>query len=416
MNDIVIIGAGQAGFSAAARLRKEQYIGGITILGEELHAPYQRPPLSKKYLLGDMKTERLSLRKPAFYTDNDIRLEINSHVESVDLDNHLVKTPTADYPFSQLVFATGSSPRQLPASIGGDLPHVYTIRSINDIDLIRQQLPSIENLVIIGGGYIGLEAAAVFRQLKKKVTVIEAAERILQRVACQETADYFRDLHVEQGVTFIENTKLTSIAESKTGNHPLQVHLDNAQELPADAVIVGIGAAANSTAASDAGLSIDATTGGIQVDAFGKTSHAHCWAAGDCAAFDFNGQMIRLESVQNAIDQAEVLACNLTGQEVRYAPMPWFWSDQYAIKLQIAGLNTGYTHVVQRQGVKPGSLSNWYYKQESNESTQQLLAVDAMNDAMAYMTARKLLEQGLSVAPEIAADNSYDLKSLIQAG
>jgi len=414
-NDILIIGAGQAGFSVAARLRKEQFTGGITLLGEEAYTPYQRPPLSKKYLLGNMKLERLSLRKPAFYSDNDIRLESGCHVDAVDLDNQVVKTSTADYPFSQLVFATGSSPKQLPASIGGKLPQVYTIRSIDDIDAIRQQLSSIENLVIIGGGYIGLEAAAVFRQLDKKVTVIEAAERILQRVACKETADYFREKHVEQGVEFLENTKLTSLDENKSGAHPLQVNLEGGQELSADAVIVGIGAVANSSVARDAGISIDEATGGIEVDIFGKTSHADVWAAGDCAAFKFGERMIRLESVQNAIDQAENLACNLTGQEIRYVPMPWFWSDQYDIKLQIAGLNTGYTHVVKREGNKSGSSSNWYYRQESDGSPQQLLAVDAINDAVAYMTARKLLEKGQSLAPDIAADRSFDLKTLINA-
>jgi len=414
-NDVLIIGAGQAGFSAAARLRKEQFTGGITLLGEEAYIPYQRPPLSKKYLLGNMKLDRLSLRKPAFYTDNDIRLENGCHVDSVDLDNHIVKTSTAEYPFGQLVITTGSSPRQLPASIGGDLPQVYTIRSIDDIDAIRQQLSSIEKLVIIGGGYIGLEAAAVFRQLQKKVTIIEAAERILQRVACQQTADYFRERHTEQGVEFMENTKLASLTESKAGAHPLQVNLESGQQLPADAVIVGIGADANNRVARDAGLKIDESTAGVEVNAFGKTSHPKVWAAGDCAAFNFGGRMVRLESVQNAIDQAENLACNLAGQETHYAPMPWFWSDQYDIKLQIAGLNTGYNHIVQRQGNKAGSTSNWYYRQESDESSSQLLAVDAINDAMAYMAARKLLEKGQSIAPEIAADSTFDLKTLIKA-
>lgn len=414
MHNTVIIGAGQAGYSVASRLRKENYEGSITLLGDEPHSPYQRPPLSKKYLLGDMAAERLSLRKSNYYDDNAIKLITGCSATAIDMNKRNVVSSSGTHPFDHLVFATGSVPRTLPANLGGNLNNVFTIRGISDIDEIRGVIETVQDVVVVGGGYIGLEAAAVFSSLDKQVVIIEAGARILQRVACNETSDYFRHLHQDNGVEIRENSQLKTIEPDQES---LRAHLEDGSSLAADIVLVGIGASPVVSLAEQSKLSIDPQTGGIQVDEYGHTNIENVWAAGDCAAFKFREQQIRLESVQNAIDQAETVACNITGQSVTYEPTPWFWSDQYKTKLQIAGLNMGYTRVVQRLGDKPGSLSNWYYDDETIRSDQgelpRLLAVDAINDAIAYMTARKLLENGRSIDPDKVKDTETDLKTYI---
>jgi len=412
--DVVIVGAGQAGYSTASILRKQGYEGSIKLLGNEKFPPYQRPPLSKKYLLGQMKPERLLLRKEQFYSENAIDFESGSSVESIDLESRQLHTSSGSLSFENAVLATGSSPLSLPASMGGELEGVYSIRSIVDIDNIRRNLSSIKNLLIIGGGYIGLEAAAVFRQLDVKVTIVEATDRILKRVAAQECAQYFHQLHESNGVSFRESSRVKQIHSptNSTNAGALRVELDEGEELYVDAVIVGIGATPNSQLAKDSGLSCDQTSQGILVDGQCRTSHSNVWAAGDCAAFKFRDSVIRLESVQNATDQAANVAQNIiglaNGQQSAYAPLPWFWSDQYDVKLQIAGLNMGYTTVIQRAGPKPGSTSFWYFKET------KLIAVDAINDATAFMTARKLLEQKTKVQPTTLQNPDLEIKSLLQ--
>jgi len=412
--DVVIVGAGQAGYSTASILRKQGYQGSIKLLGNEKFPPYQRPPLSKKYLLGQMKAERLLLRKEQFYSENAIDFEADCSVESLDLKSRQLHTSSGSMSFENAVLATGSSPLPLPAAIGGELGGVYSIRSIADIDTIRASLPSIKNLLIVGGGYIGLEAAAVFRQLDVKVTIVEATDRILKRVAAQECARYFHQLHETNGVSFRENRKVKQIHASanSTNTEALRVELDDGEELSADAVIVGIGATPNSKLAKDSGLACDQASQGVLVNRQCQTSHGNVWAAGDCAAFEFGDSVIRLESVQNATDQAANVARNImglaNGQQTDYAPLPWFWSDQYDVKLQIAGLNKGYTAVIERAGQKPGSTSFWYFKEA------ELIAVDAINDATAFMTARKLLEQKTTVQPTTLQNPHLDIKSLLQ--
>ena len=413
-HDIVIIGAGQAGFSTASFLRKQGFEGSIKLVGGERFPPYQRPPLSKRYLLGKVTAERLLLRKEQFYLDSAIEYEWGCTVDSVDMETGQIETSSGVLTFNNVVLATGSSPVNLPASIGGDLPGVHSIRSIVDIDTIRKNLPSIKELVIVGGGYIGLEAAAVFRQLDVNVTIVEAADRILKRVASPECAGYFHQLHESKGVSFREGTKVKHIhstAHSKNAN-AMNVELEDGTELSADAVIVGIGAAPDTELAKNAGLNCDKASDGILVNAFSQTSHPNAWAAGDCAAFRFGDSIIRLESVQNATDQAANIAQNIIGladgQETAYTPVPWFWSDQFDVKLQIAGLNTGYSTVIERADPKTGSPSYWYFKDK------ELLAVDAINDAAAFMTARKLLEQQTTIDPETLQNPNLDIKTLLQ--
>jgi len=291
----------------------------------------------------------------------------------------------------------------LPAAIGGDLGGVFTVRTLADVDAMRPVMVPGARVLIVGGGYIGLEAAAVAAKLGLKVTLVEMAERILQRVAAPETSDYFRALHKSHGVDLREGVGLKRLAG--TGQVSGAVLSDGA-ELEVDLVIVGVGIAPATALAEAGGLELD---NGIAVDEMGQTSVPGIWAAGDCASLPYRGARIRLESVQNAIDQAEAVAANMLGANAPYVPKPWFWSDQYDVKLQIAGLNTGYDRVVVRPGDKAGAVSHWYYR------GQTLLAVDAMGDPRAYMVGKRLIEAGRNPAPEGVADPATDLKSLLNA-
>ncbi|WP_416914915.1 MAG: NAD(P)/FAD-dependent oxidoreductase [Roseicyclus sp.] len=400
MEKIVVVGAGQAGASCVAKLRAEGFGGAITLIGEEPVPPYQRPPLSKAYLLGEMALERLYLRPESFYEDNGITLKLGQRVERLDRAARVVVVGGEAVAYDQLVLTTGSSPRRLPEAIGGALGGVHVVRGLRDVDVMEKQIVAGKKALIVGGGYIGLEAAAVARKRGMEVTLIEMAERILQRVACAETSDFFRELHRAHGVDIREGVGLERLVGT---DHVTGAILSDGTELAVDVVIVGIGIAPAAGLAQDADLKVE---NGIVVDEFGRTSDPAIWAAGDCAVFPYKGAMIRLESVQNAIDQAEAVARNILGKNEKYEPKPWFWSDQYDVKLQIAGLNTGYERVVAR--VAEGARSHWYYKENT------LLAVDAMNDPRGYMIGKRLIEAGKSPAPEVVGNPETDLKPLLK--
>jgi 3-phenylpropionate/trans-cinnamate dioxygenase ferredoxin reductase component len=401
MSDVVIIGAGQAGVAVAAKLRSLGHDGAITLVGEETSPPYQRPPLSKGYLLGEMGAERLWLRAPEFYVEQKITLRLGAPVTGVDATARTVTVDGDVLHYDHLVLTTGSIPRRLPAAIGGDLAGLFTVRNLTDVDAMRGEFVAGRRVVVIGGGYIGLEAAAVAAKMGVKVTVVEMAPRILQRVASPETSNYMRALHHAQGVTIIEGTGLERLLGD---GHVSAARLTDGRELPCDFVIVGVGIVPATALAEAAGV---ITENGIRTDAHGRTSDPHIWAAGDCASFPHTLGRIRLESVQNAIDQAECVAENITGAGRDYVPMPWFWSDQYDCKLQIAGLNTGYDHIVTR-GPDGDSVSYWYYQGD------RLLAVDAMNDPRAYMVGKRLIEMGRSPDPAAIADPATQLKALLK--
>jgi len=366
MSGIIIIGAGQAGQAMATKLRDLGHEGDLTIIGAEPQLPYQRPPLSKKYLLGDMELERLFLRPQAYYDDAGIALRLNTRVEAIHPKAHEISVDGARIAYDN----------------GGDLKGVFCVRDLADIDAMAPYCAPGKQVLIVGGGYIGLEAAAVCAERGLRVVLVEMAERILQRVASDSTSDFFRALHMGRGVEIREGTGLTAL---KGTDHVETAELSDGRALDVDFVIVGIGIRPATALAEAAGLEID---NGIAVDGLGQTSAQDIYAAGDCTSFPHGTGRLRLESVPNAIDQAEATAAAMLGGTENYKAKPWFWSDQFDVKLQIAGLNTGFDKTYIRPGAQDGTQSVWYYKGD------QLLAVDAM--------------------PALVSDPETELKSLLK--
>jgi len=403
MEKVIIVGGGQAAASLAHKMRSLGFDGALTMMCEEKTPPYQRPPLSKKYLLGEMALERLYLRPEHYYVEQNITLHLGERVNAIDRQNNEIITEKGQYAYDRLVLATGSTPRLLPAHLGGTLENVFSVRDLKDADSLAPHMKEGKRLLIIGGGYIGLEAAAVAAARGMDVTLIEMSERILQRVAAPQTSDYFRSLHQSHGVTIKEQTGLTRLLGQN--GQVVGAELSDGSTLEIDLAILGIGITPATNLAQDCGLAIE---NGIRVDALGRSSDPNIWAAGDCCSFPYKDGYLRLESVPNAIDQAEVIAQNIMGAEIAYIPKPWFWSDQYDVKLQIAGLNTGYDKIIERKNPTLLSQSFWYYAQDT------LIAVDAMNDPRAYMVAKKLIESGLTPDPALVEDASSNLKDLLK--
>ncbi|MEZ5879089.1 MAG: FAD-dependent oxidoreductase [Nitratireductor sp.] len=399
----VTIGAGQAAVAFAAKLRELDAEAEILMIGGEESLPYQRPPLSKKYMTGEMEAERLLLRPAEWYADNRIECRTSTQVTRIDPATKKVHAGGEAISFDKLLIATGAAPRALPAAIGGELDNVFTLRSLADADRIASLMQEGAKALVIGGGYIGLEAAAVFATRGLKVRAIEMADRILKRVASAETAGFVRSVHEAHGVDVLENTAIERLEGN--GGAVSRAVLGDGSSIDADLVVVGIGVTPNDILAREAGL---VCGNGIEVDEFTRTSHPDIHAAGDVACFEFHGGRTRLESVQNAIDQAEHAAKVIAGSSESYVPVPWFWSDQYDMKLQIAGLNAGFDNTVVRPGSHEGGQSVWYFAGET------FLAVDAINDPRAYMFGKKILEMGRTVTPRQAADADFDLKALIK--
>ncbi|HCP81365.1 MAG TPA: pyridine nucleotide-disulfide oxidoreductase [Octadecabacter sp.] len=402
MSHIVVIGAGQAGASLVGKLRSEGFEGEVTLLGGEASPPYQRPALSKAYLLGEMERERLFLRPRDWYEKNNINLRTGTRAVSVDAAAQTVTIEGDEVlSYDHLAFTTGSHPRTLPAAIGGELDGVFTVRDLADADALKPEFIAGRRLLVIGGGYIGLEAAAVAAKMGLQVILVEMADRILQRVAAPETSDFFRTLHSSHNVDVREGVGLERLVGA---DHVTGAVLSDGSEVDVDFAIVGVGIYPATVLAESAGVACD---NGIITDGFGRTSDPRIWAAGDCATLDWDGAQIRLESVGNAIDQAEIVAQNMLGAEKVYTPKPWFWSDQYDTKLQIAGLNIGYTNVVTRE--TGDARSHWYFRDGT------LIAVDAMNDPRNYMIGKRLIEAGKSPAPSVIADPDTDMKALLKS-
>jgi 3-phenylpropionate/trans-cinnamate dioxygenase ferredoxin reductase subunit len=397
---IAIIGAGQAGASVAETLRKQGFAGRLTLWGDEPVSPYQRPPLSKGYLLGEVTAERLQLRPRAFWEEAGVELRLGTRVEALDPAARTLRHAGGEERFDAAVLATGSAANRLPARCTAGLPGERVIRTLADIETLRPEMAPWRRLLVVGGGYIGLEAAAVARKIGLEVVLVEQAMRLLQRVASAETADWFRALHRAQGVDVREGVGLDVLL----GDGRIEgARLTDGTELAVDLVLAGIGARPVTDLAEAAGIACE---GGVVVDALGRTSAEGVWAVGDCAAFPHGGRSIRLESVPHAIEHGEAVARNLLGAGVPYVARPWFWSDQYDVKLQIAGLNAGFDRVVVRED---GGRSHWYY------AGARLLAVDAMNEPRAYMVGKRLIEAGRSPEPEAVADPAVPLKALMAA-
>lgn len=402
MKHFVVVGAGQAGQALVTKLRALGFDGKITLIGAEPVPPYQRPPLSKKYLLGQMEVERLFLRPESFYAENQIELCLGATVTSIDRAAKTLHLGDQVISYDELALTTGATPRRLPAAIGGELGGVYGVRTLADVDQMAPEFQPGRRLLIVGGGYIGLEAAAVAARKGLSVTLIEMADRILQRVAARETSDFLRAVHQREGVQILENTGLEKLIGKGRVSGAL---LSDGTEIPADFAIVGVGVTPNTDLAEFANLTIE---NGIMTGKTGQTSDPSIWAAGDCASFPYKDTRIRLESVGNAVDQAELVAENMLGANKEYGAKPWFWSDQYDIKLQIAGLNSGYDTVVTRSSEKPDSASFWYYL------GAKLLAVDAINDPRAYMVGKRLIEMGKSPEAKAITNPETDLKGLLK--
>jgi 3-phenylpropionate/trans-cinnamate dioxygenase ferredoxin reductase subunit len=396
---LVVIGGGQAAVQAIQSIRQGGFAGSIALVGEEPHAPYQRPPLSKKYLAGAFERERLHLKPESFYATRGIDLHLGVRAEELDIETRRVRLADGrSLTYDRLLLATGSRPRRMVVP-GADLPGIHYVRTIDDVDAIRAELAPGARLVIVGAGYIGLEIAAVTVELGFDVTVLEAAYRVLSRVMCAESAQFFADYHAARGVKI---RCATQVAGFQGRDAVSAVASATGELFPCDLVIVGIGIVPNVELAERAGLDCD---NGIRVDACARTREPRIVAAGDCTnqPHPFVGQNVRLESVHNAIEQGKAAAASLLSHEQPFAEAPWFWSDQYDLKLQIAGLAIDYDRVVLRGDMHTKSFAMYYLSQE------RLVAIDAVNSPRDFIQGKKLLASRAKVPVELLADTQADL-------
>jgi len=400
---VVIVGAGHGAGQVVATLRQKKFDGNVVLLGDEPHLPYQRPPLSKKFLAGKMPPERLYFKPRSFYDDRQIDVHLDTRVEHIDRKAQKVTSANGEeFSYDKLVIATGSRVRKITMP-GGDLPGIHYLRNIADVDAIRDDMSRSRNVVIIGAGYIGLEVAAVCRQKGLDVTVVEMEDRVMSRVVSPNVSDYYQLEHTSQGVKLLLSTGLAAFDGKRRVK---QVVTDDEQRIPADFVVVGVGIQPNAEIAEMADLEVD---NGIVVDDCCRTTDANIYAIGDCTSHpnDIYGQRLRLESVHNALEQAKTAASNICGEESHYCQVPWFWSDQYGLKLQIAGISQGYDEVVLRGDPSGGSFACFYLRDGV------LIAVDAINSPREFVQSKTLIAQRSKVDVEKLADAEQALKDLV---
>ena len=380
---VVIIGAGQAAAQAVTTLRAKGFDGPIIVFGDEPHPPYQRPPLSKAFLSGEMSAERLELKGTHFYEQHNVDLRLGTRVTRLDPRERKVElSGGASVAYASVLIATGARARHIPLP-GTELQGVHSIRGIDDAQGLREALQPGARLVIIGGGYIGLEVAAKARKLGAVVTVVESQTRVLARCVATPLSEFLTAQHRAEGVDILTGAGVDAI---EGGDRAEAVRLGDGRRLEADAVLIAVGAVPNQELAAEAGI---AATNGIPVDAATRTAAPGIYAAGDVALFPSAryGQLVRLESVQNAIDQAKAAAASMLGEPVHYDPVPWFWSDQYDLKLQIAGLSAGHTRTELDGNPAERRFSLRYFRDD------RLLAVDSINDPRSHMLARRALAE-----------------------
>ena len=401
---IVIIGAGQAGLQTAEALRSEGHDGPVLMLGAEAHAPYHRPPLSKAYLLGDYAQAQLTIRSPQALEKKHIEFRPGVTVSAIDRAARQLKLADgSSLEYSGLCLATGARARPLPVP-GGECANVLPLRTLDDTQRIAAALPGVHQVVVIGGGFIGLEFAAVARKLGKTVTVLEAAPRLMARAVTPALSDFYRDLHRAHGVAIELDAQVAQLAEQD--GRATAVLTTDGRVFPADLVIVGIGILANGELAQAAGLECE--RGAIVVDACARTNDAAIVAAGDCSVQRLaDGSFLRLESVQNAVEQGKSAAAALLGRERPFTAAPWFWSDQYDVKLQMTGLAAGVDRTVWRGEIETHKFSAFHYR------AGRLIAVDSINRPQDHLPARKLLDRSLTPTPEQAADIDFALERLL---
>lgn len=403
--DVVIVGAGHAGANAALVLRQAGFTGTVTMIGRESEPPYERPPLSKEYFAREKTFERLYIRPPQFWADKDVALKLGTEVTAVDpAGKVLTLSDGSSFTYGKLIWATGGDPRRLTCA-GADLAGVHAVRTRADCDQLMGEIDGgVKTIVVIGGGYIGLEAAAVLTKLGCSVTLLEALPRVLARVAGPELSAFYEAEHRAHGVDLRTGVAVDGLVGA---GRVSGVRLADGSVIPAEAVIVGIGivpAVGPLLAAGAAGGN------GVEVDEFCRTSLPDVYAVGDCASFacDYAGGMVmRVESVQNANDQAACVARAICGEEQPYHALPWFWSNQYDLKLQTAGISAGYDQAVLRGDPDTRSFSVAYLKEG------RLIAMDCVNMVKDYVQARKLVELGAVIDPAKLADAAVPLKELV---
>lgn len=398
----VIIGAGQGGYQVAASLREYGYDERIVIVGEEPVLPYQRPPLSKAYLLGEMTADRLLLRPQTYYEKHAIELITGDRAVTIDRAAcHVELASGASLPYDHMVLATGARNRKLPVE-GADLMGVLYLRTMAESDAIKERFAAAREIVVAGAGFIGLEIAAVASKLGKSVTVVEPLARVMSRAVSPVVSDFYAQAHAQWGVQLMLNTRLERIRGE--GGRVAGVSLSGGRELPADLVLVGIGIEPETGLAQGAGLTL---ANGIVVDAQLRTADAKISAIGDCASFPEpgSGRMIRLESVQNAADQGRCVAKRIVGEAADYGAVPWFWSDQRDLKLQMVGLSAGCDRTVVRGNPDARAFSVFCFRGE------RLLGIESINHAGDHMFGRRLLSAGETLTPEQAGDPGFDLKA-----
>lgn len=401
--NILVIGGGQAAAQAIASLRGWGFAGNIRLIADEDALPYQRPPLSKAYLKGEMAEERLYFKPADWYEAQNIEVSLGLRAKSLDRGARTVSlSDGTSAPYDALILATGSRPRPLPLQ-GVGLNGVHELRDLRDVDGLKPEVATGKNMVIIGAGYIGLEAAAVARQLGANVTVLEMADRVLARVTSPVMSAFYTQLHQTNGVNIRTEARTEEIIGEN--GHVSCVRLSDGTQLDADIVLVGIGILPNQELAAEAGLACD---GGILVDEDARTNDPRIFAAGDCAVRPLvhYGRTGRLESVHNAIEQGKLAAAAILGRERPKLDVPWFWSDQYEVKLQIAGLSQGYDKHIVRGDPESGRFAVFYFR------AGRLIAVDAVNAAPEFIVTKKLIISGQTLAPEQLQDTSVSMKDL----
>ena len=405
--NILVIGGGQAAAQAIASLRQWGYEGGIRLIADEPALPYQRPPLSKAYLKGEMDEERLYFKTAEWYDEQNVRVSLNTRATAIDRSARSVTlSDGTDADYDALILATGSRPRPLTIE-GANLKGVHELRDLRDVDGLKPVVTKGQNMVIVGAGYIGLEAAAVARQLGANVTVLEMAPRVLARVTSPVMSAFYTELHEKNGVKIKTEARLTRL--SGEDGMVTSAHLADGSALSADLVLVGIGILPNQELAAEAGIACASERGGgIIVDEDARTNDPRIFAAGDCTVRPLvhYGRTGRLESVHNAIEQGKLAAAAILGRERPRLDLPWFWSDQYKVKLQIAGLSQNYDHHIVRGDPESGSFAVFYFREN------RLIAVDAVNAAPEFIVTKKLIISGQTLGPDELQDTSVSMKDL----